>query len=133
MRTTCVRGIASAIRCMALGRLSNGNTAPENKNMGDNNPVKKKLKWLMFFTIDVIHSDKVANIMPHMNPTKAAIMLSGVLMIPSTQVTIRTAREKKKPLVPANSISPRIRLRGDSGAPSMPSYTLSNSRRINVP
>ena len=49
----------------------------EKKNIGDKNPVKKKLNWFIFFTNDVIRRAATEKITPVRNPTKGARILRG--------------------------------------------------------
>ena len=73
------------------------------------------------------------NISPVKKPTNGASKPRGKDMMPKQVSTHNTANEKKNPFVPAQIISPIIRLLAVSGAASIPSYTFSNSILINVP
>src|SRR5208337_1107254 len=75
--TECVRGKISATGRRTGGRFSRGKTTPEKKNMGDRNPVKKKLKWLIVETKEVTRRAIVANIRPVRKPTIPVRKLSG--------------------------------------------------------
>ena len=91
------------------------------------------MKWLIVLTNDVTRSASVENIRPVIKPTNGASKLFGKDTIPNKDNMHKTANEKKNPLLPAQSISPIIRLLAVIGAANIPSYIFSNSSRINVP
>lgn len=75
--TQWVRGTSSTMGLVNRGRFSTGNTTPEKKNIGDKNPVKKKLKWFIFFTNDVTSREATEKVKPVKKPTKGANILNG--------------------------------------------------------
>lgn len=87
----------------------------------------------MFLTKVVIRSEKVANMIPVRNPITGVNRLQGRGINPNAVTTMVTAKEKNSPFVPAHRISPSIMSLTLRGEASIPSYTRSNSNRINVP
>lgn len=131
--TEWVSGNNSAAGRRYGGKSAIGKITPEKKNMGERAPVIKKLKWLIVFTYDVTKNPRVANINPVINPEIAAKKAVGSGTTPNRLITMMTAQEKKNPLVPHQKISPISKSCAVKGAPSIPSYTLSNSSLIKVP
>jgi hypothetical protein len=76
---------------------------------------------LIVLTNDVTSNDRVANITPVRKPTNGASSPAGSWMIRNTVSIHNTAKEKKKPLVPAQRISPMMRLLTVIGAANIPS------------